>query len=56
MTAPVLNYYDVSKPAVIQCDASSWGLGACILQNGKPVEYASRSMTATPWLVHLCTD
>ena len=47
MTAPVLQYYDVSKPAVIQCDASSWGPGACILQNGKSVEYASRSMTAT---------
>jgi len=47
MTAPVLQYYDVNKPAVIQCDASSWGLGTCILQNGKPVEYASRSMTAT---------
>jgi len=32
---------------VIQCDAALSGLEACILQNGKPVEYASRSLTAT---------
>jgi transposase InsO family protein len=47
VTAPVLQYYDVRKPVVIQSDASSMGLGACILQDGKPVEYASRSMTPT---------
>jgi hypothetical protein len=46
VTAPVLQY-DVRKPVVIQSDASSMGLGACILQDGKPVEYASRSMTPT---------
>ena len=46
-TAPVLQYFDVTKPTVIQCDAALSGLGACILQNGKPVEYASRSLTAT---------
>jgi len=44
-TAPVLNYYDVSKPIVVQTDASSSGLGAVILQDRKPVEYASRAMT-----------
>jgi hypothetical protein len=46
-TAPVLSYYDVRKAIVIQCDASSTGLGAVIMQDGKPVEYASRSMTRT---------
>ncbi len=40
VTAPVLGYYDVTKPIVIQCDASSTGLGAAILQDGKPIEYA----------------
>ncbi len=47
VTAPVLRYYDVKKPIIIQCDASSTGLGAVILQEGKPVEYASRAMTRT---------
>ena len=47
ITSPVLQYYDVNKPTVIQSDASVWGLGACILQDGRPVEYASRSMTVT---------
>lgn len=47
VTAPVLSYYDVTKPVVIQCDASSTGLGAVLVQGGRPVEYASRAMTRT---------
>ena len=45
VNAPVLRYYDVTKPAYIQSDASSYGLGAAIFQDGQPVEYASRSLT-----------
>ena len=44
-TAPFLRFYDVTKPVVVQCDASSTGLGAVILQSGLPVELASRAMT-----------
>ena len=43
--APVLQFFDVNKDVLIQCDASSNGLGACLLQEGKPVAYASRSLT-----------
>ena len=43
--APVLQYYDVSKPAKIQCDASGKGLRAVLLQDDKPVCYASRALT-----------
>ena len=46
-TAPVLAYYDVTKPVTIQCDASQTGLGAALLQDGHPVAYSSRALTAT---------
>ena len=45
--APVLRYYDVSKPITVQCDASQSGLGAVLLQEGQPVCYASRALTDT---------
>ena len=44
-SCPVLKFYDVDKPVEIQCDASSTGLGAILLQEGKPVAYSSRAMT-----------
>lgn len=44
---PVLQYFDVSKPAVIQTDASGLGLGSCLLQEGKPIAFASRALTDT---------
>ena len=45
MQAPVLQFYDRSKPLTIQCDASKDGLGACLLQEGRPLSYASRALT-----------
>ena len=44
--APVLAFYDVEKDVTMACDASSCGLGACILQEDRPVAYASRSLTS----------
>ena len=44
--APVLAFYDVHKPSVISCDISQTGLGTVLLQDKKPVAYASRSMTS----------
>ena len=41
---PVLAHY-VTKPVTIQADASQAGLGACLIQDKKPIAYASRSMT-----------
>ena len=40
-----LAYYDVKKPSVLQCDASTQGLGASLMEDGKPVAYVSRSLT-----------
>ena len=41
-----LQYYDVSKPVVLSVDSSSYGLGACLLQEERPVSYASRSLNS----------
>ena len=40
--APVLAYYDVKKPVMVTCDASKYGLGAALLQEDKPVGFASK--------------
>ncbi|KAL5477674.1 hypothetical protein EMCRGX_G024499, partial [Ephydatia muelleri] len=41
----ILAFYDVNKPVLIQCDASAEGLGATLLQEGRPVASVSRSLT-----------
>lgn len=46
-TAPVLATFDSSKSIVIQADASQYGLGCCLLQNGRPVALDSRILTET---------
>ena len=46
-SAPVLAYFDQSKASTIQSDASKKGLGAVLLQDDKPVFYASRTLTET---------
>ena len=45
VSAPVFRFFDPSKPAVIQTDSSSTGIGSCLLQDGHPVAYASRALT-----------
>ena len=44
-TRPVLRFYDVTAPVTLQSDASQSGLGACLMQDGQPVAYASRALT-----------
>ena len=44
-TAPILRYYDPKKPVVLQTDACTKGLGP-VLQDGHPVYFASKSLTA----------
>lgn len=43
--SPVLKAFNGAEEIVIQCDSSKDGLGACLLQNGQPVSFASRSLT-----------
>ena len=42
-----LRYYDWSKPVTLQCNASLKGLRACIIQDGQPIAFASKSLTDT---------
>ena len=42
-----LKYYGRNRPVTLQCDASLKGLGACIIQDGKPTAFASKSLTDT---------
>ena len=44
-SAPVLAYYNHKKQTVLQTDASIKGLGACLLQEDKPVYFASKALT-----------
>ena len=43
----LLAYFDPALSTTLQCDAPQYGLGAMLLQNGKPVCYASRALTPT---------
>ena len=42
---PVLKFYEQDKELVIHCDASETGLGAALMQKGRPLAYTSRALT-----------
>ena len=42
-----LPYFDVNAETILQMDASKKGLEACLIQKGKVICYASRSLTKT---------
>ena len=42
-----LPYFNTSAETTLQMDVSKKGLGACLIQNGKVVCYASRALTKT---------
>ena len=44
MIHAVLKYDNVNEDVVIQCDASQAGLGATLLQQERPVTFASRAL------------
>ena len=45
MVAPILDYYNPNKPTILHTNASCKGLGACLLQNEKPMYFASKALT-----------
>ena len=44
---PILTYYNPKKPTLLQTNASCKGLGACLLQNQRPIYFASRALSET---------
>ena len=44
---PILQYYDPNKELTIQCNASSIGIGATLLQDETPICYASKTLSDT---------
>ncbi|XP_063441937.1 uncharacterized protein K02A2.6-like [Mytilus trossulus] len=44
---PVLKYYDPKLQLKVQSDSSQTGLGAAVMQEDRPVAYASRALTDT---------
>lgn len=45
--SPVLVFCDAKKELILQVDACSMGLGAALIQEGQPVAYASKVLSAT---------
>ena len=48
-SAPILAYYNPKKKTVFQTDASIKGLGTCLLQEEKPVYFATKALTDAQW-------
>ena len=44
-TAPMLAYFNAEKELVLQVDISQDRLGVALMQEGKPIEYASIPLT-----------
>ena len=44
-SAPILAYYNPKKQTTLQTDASIKSLGACLLQDSKPLYFASKALT-----------
>ena len=43
----MLAYYNPKEQTVLQTDASIKGLGACLLEDEKPIYFASKALTDT---------
>ena len=42
----ILSYYDRTKPVILQVDASHKGIGVALVQENRPIAFASKAMTS----------
>ncbi|GFO25997.1 retrovirus-related pol polyprotein from transposon gypsy [Plakobranchus ocellatus] len=54
--SPTLAIYDPAKELVLENDASEYGVGSVLLQDGKPLAFASFIKDSTACRAKLCTD
>ena len=45
MRVPILAYYNPKKETILQTDTNIKGLGACLLQDQKPVYFVRKVLT-----------
>lgn len=46
-SSPVLAFYDPSGELTLENDASEYGIGSVLMQNGKPVAFSSRTLSSS---------
>lgn len=54
--SPILRYFYVNEDVMVSVDASSEGLGACLLQENQPVAYTARIKITEQHRAKLCSN
>ena len=42
-----MSYYDPTKELILENDASAYGLGTAVMQEGKPIAYGRKALSET---------